>query len=341
MLGLSVAVQLWQVVPLAIVVVSVAMSRQTSPGGWRHPVLALLVSAVTAAAAVCLPFLLAAPYAFLRFVVLDQVGRPSLQIPIVTRLHDLEGFAAVSSHPSAAVSLVVVALAIGGLAAIAFVAWRAPATRMWCALLVVEMTYLLLGPVFISHYSGWTAPAGAIVLGTAAAVVLEMASRRGRFGWVAHVGYLTVIAAIALVTIPRHDGMTLPVAALERDIASAACVAADAPVLLIETGALGRDLRAGCALVVDPTGTSYDTDRGRLLPGPLEPSRRAATGYQRAMLAYYSKTDAALFVRDAADGLTTATEAGIAQRLPVTVEHGPVTVRLRTPSARRGGQDPR
>jgi hypothetical protein len=74
--------------------------------------------------------------------------------------------------------------------------------------------------------------------------------------------------------------------ALEVDNGAARCVAADAPSLLLETGALERDLRDGCRLVFDPTRTWYATDRGGLAAGSVGASRQRAIGYQTAMVRY-------------------------------------------------------
>jgi len=170
---------------------------------------------------------------------------------------------------------------------VAWVGWRVAAARMWCVLLVVEMTYLLMAPVFIPHYSGWTAPAVAIVLGIAASSVIEAADRRRALGAVARAGTMAILAILAVTSIRGHAGTALPRVALEADIRGARCVSANMPILLVETSGLRRDLQAGCPLIVDPTGVAYDTDRGTLAPGPVEAARRGAPGYQAAMERYY------------------------------------------------------
>jgi alpha-1,2-mannosyltransferase len=331
-LGFSVAIQLWQALPVLIVLIAVACASRDAPGGWRRPALAFVVGAGAAFAAVCLPFFLAAPGEFVRYVLLDQLARPNLGLSVVTRLRDIEGLPPGGVRFQAAIDVLVVALAAVGVGAVAWVAWRVPAARMWCLLLGVETAYLLVGPVFISHYSGWIAPAGAIVLGTAGAVIVGAADRHRRLSLAARGAPLLLLSVVALAAIPRQ-GTIIERAALERDIGGARCVSADSPVLLLETTGLRRNIRAGCQLVLDPTGVSYDTDRGRLKPGPVSGSRLGAPGYQQAMVAYYAGSDAAMFTRHA-NGLTASTEAAIAQRLPVVVARGSVTVRLRGAAAR-------
>lgn len=328
-LGLSVGVQLWQVVPLLIILGTVAFASRDAPGGWRRPTLGLLAGAVAAFSAVCLPFFLAAPSEFVRFVLLDQLARPNPDISVVTRLHDLEGLPPGGARIQSIVDIAIFGLAAVGAAAVAGVAWRVPAARMWCLLVVVEIGYLLTAPVFFSHYSGWIAPSAAIVLGTAAAAAIGAVERYRPLGMAAPAGYLVMAAGLALATIPIHQGSVLQRADLERDLGGTRCVSADAPVLLLETSGLQRDLQARCRLVLDPTGTSYDTDRGHLAAGAVGTSRRGAPGYQLAMVAYYAGSDAAMFIRQGADGLTQATNDAIARKLPVLAVRGQVTVMSR------------
>ena len=332
-LGIAVAIQLWEVVPLLIVMGTVALASRHAPGGWRRPALGLLAGAAAAFTVVCLPFLLAAPGEFVRFVLLDQLARPNLGVSIVTRLRDIEGLPSGGGRFQSVLDAVVIGLAAVGAAAVAGVAWRVPAGRIWCVLVVTETTYLLIAPVFFSHYSGWIAPAAAIVLGIGAAGIVGAADRHRLLAIGSRAGFVTIVGGLALATILRHQGIVLQRADLERDIRGARCVSADAPALLLETSGLRRNLQAGCRLVLDPTGTSYDTDRGRLESGSVGASRRGAPGYQRAMEAYYGGSDAAMFTREAADGLTAATRDAIARKLPVVVKRGSVTVMLPAVSA--------
>lgn len=325
-LGASVAVQLWQAMPLLIVAGAVALASRDSPGGWRRPVLGLLAGATAAFAAICLPLFLVAPGEFVRYVLLDQLARPDIGVSTVARLRDLEGLPAGGARFQPLIDAAVFVLAGLGAAAVGVVAWRIPAARTWCVLLAVEVGYLLSGPIFISHYSGWIAPAGAIVFGAAAALIVDAADRHPGLGTAARGGVVVALAGASLTLVPRQ-AIPIQRAELERDIRNARCVSADSPVLLLETTGLRRNLRAGCPLVLDPTGTSYDTDRGRLAPGIVSGSRLRAPGYQQAMTAYYATSDAAMFTRHA-NGLTAATQAAIARALPVVVTRGAVTVHL-------------
>ena len=326
-LGLMVAIQVWGVVPVVIIAGAVALGSFDQAAGDRlRSAVALLAGAAASLAAVCVPFFITAPADFVRYVLLDQLARPNLEVPLSTRLGVLEGLSIRVGH-GALLTAAVLVLAIVGAAALVFVAWRVPAARMWCAIVTVEVGYLLISPSFFDHYSGWIAPGAAIVLGTAAALVLASVEGRHPFGTLVKVGYVVIIIGLS-VTILRRQGTALQRQLLEADLSGARCVSADSPVLLIETTALLRDLDHGCPLVIDPTGTSYDTDRGRLRAGPVGASRSAAPGYQRAMQEWYAHSDAAMFVRRGSDGLSPATRKAISDALPVVAVHGPVTVML-------------
>jgi hypothetical protein len=290
----------------------------------------VLGGAIAAFAAVCLPFFLAAPAAFIRLVLVDQVARPNLGISIVARLKELEGFAAGGSvghvgDPG------VVGLALVAVAAVLYIARRIPAARMWCVLVAVETAYLLVAPNFYTHYSGWIAPAAAIIMGTAAASAMTALAHHRRSVVLARMAYGAMILVL-LLTIPRSQGVPLQRASLEGALDGALCVSADTPDLLLETSGLQRDIHNRCPLVIDPTGTSYDTDRGRLAAGPVEASRLKAPGYQAAMEEYYDDSNAAMFAQSGADGLTPSTREEVSDELPVVLKDGPVTVMLPGPS---------
>ncbi len=326
LLGAAAAIQVWAVVPIAVVAVSILLGWLGLSGDRRRATIGLLGGAVVALAAVCLPFFAAAPARFISYVLTDQIDRPSLDIGLVTRLRVLEGFS-LAGNKSLFATAAFIGLAIVGAIAVVVVARRMPAARMWCVLAAVETAYLLVAPNFFTHYSAWLAPVAAIVLGTAASLAIGAVERSPRLFTVAQVGAVGVVAAMA-VFVPRTQGTVIERTALEADIRNAGCVSADDPELLIVTSGLLRDLRRGCPLVVDPTGTSYDTDRGRLAAGPVGKARLGAPGYQYAMEEWYDDSNAALFARGAADGLDAATREEIADELPVVVPQGNVTVML-------------
>jgi alpha-1,2-mannosyltransferase len=330
-LGLATAVQLWQVVSLVVIVWWVVV-RSPRRGRAKLSAAAFCVAgAAVAFAAICVPFFAVAPEAAVRYVFIDQVNRPSMQIDVLERLRVLEGLPQLSRLPAAVHAVVmerlVVILAAIGLALVIGTAVGRPWTRPWAALAIVQTIVLLSTPSFFDDYPSFVAPAATLVIGTGLA---ELTILLGRRGWrpMLRISWGVALAILAIGSMGRKEGAPLPVSEIERDVASARCVVADSPALLILTSTLRRDLDARCAIVFDPTGTSYDTDRGRLRPGPGGASRRQAPGYQAAMTEWYTSGDAALFVRPKSNGLSTTTQAAIERRLPVELRRGAVIVRV-------------
>ena len=135
-------------------------------------------------------------------------------------------------------------------------------------------------------------------------------------------GFAAGLAVLLVASAVRPIGNRLSLGRLDAALAGERCVTADSPTLLIETGALARDLQHGCPLMLDPTGVSYDVGRMTLLP------RRADAAYQAAMAAYYGTSDAALFARLNHDAFPASTLAAIRRRLPTDGVLGSVTVMI-------------
>ena len=319
LLGLSFGCQLWGAVPLVVVLGWLVLVSRRQPGGWLRPALAYVIAAGVATAIVWLPFLVAAGSQMVRFVVLDQAGRPPLSGSKVARLRNIEGLSMIGTVGRGVPSVIVVAGFLGTAAAVAWAAWRRPAIRLWAALLAAQTVVLMVIPPFL-HYAGWLGPAGALAIGGAADAIIGRRRPAGRPSLAFATAYTIGLGLLLVATLAHRVGTPFDAARAEAAIGSARCVSSDSPVLLIETGALHRDLEAGCPLRLDPSGTSYDTDRG------LPRNRPAQPEYQRAMEAYYAGSDAALFMRLPGDGFSPETWAAIRGRLPVTVDLGPVTV---------------
>jgi hypothetical protein len=333
--GLATAVQLWQAASLAVVTWWIIVRGRGSGLPRLRPALVCLAVAGLAFGLVCLPFFTSAPDTMVRYVIVDQVNRPSTGIDLIERVRVLEGLPQASQLPPSARMLVIEPIALGaaaaGLTLAVVTAWRRPWTRPWAVLAMVQTAVVLSTPSFFNDYASLVAPAATLVIGTGLA---ESAAILARRGWRPRLtqGTIAVLLSLTAVgSVARHDGAPLPLSDIGRDISTARCVSADSPALLVLTSSLRRSIAGGCRIVLDPSGTSYDTDRGRLVPGRATVSRRQAPGYQSAMLEWYTSGDAALFARLASDGLTRATEAAIERDLPIQRRRGVVTVRLATP----------
>ncbi|HEY5435412.1 MAG TPA: hypothetical protein VIK13_09260 [Candidatus Limnocylindrales bacterium] len=323
-LGLATAVQLWQGVSVVVVLWWVIVRARGHGWGRLRPALAYVAGAGIAFGLVCLPFLVAAPEALIRYTLIDQLGRPDQGIDTIQRLRVLEGLQSVPILRHPVPDPLVLAAAAIGIALVIVTAWRCVWTRPWAILAIVQLAVVLSTPSFHDDYPSFVAPAALPAIGTGLAAVAWVLARRGLRPIMARVAVLALIMVLAAVSLAHREGSRLPLADLERDVSSARCVTADAPSLLVLTSAMQHNLDAGCPLVVDPSGVWYDTDRGRV-------SRRDAPGYQQAMVAWYTSGDVALFLSEAGDGLAPATEAAIQQRLPVERHLGNVTVRLAPP----------
>jgi len=331
-LGLAITVHLWQGASAAILFWWVLVRARGNGWDRARPGLAFIAAASITLGLVCLPFLLAAPERMVGYVLLDQVGRPSTGVGLTDRLLELAGLARVTTVPAVVRPLfssgALSVAAVGGLVVVLATAWRRAWTRPWAAMAIAQVFIVLVTPSFFHDYPAFAAPATTLVLGTAAAAAMGILMRRGAWPTLASAFIVVALVALAGSSMVRRQGDRLSLAAIEQDISQARCVSSDTPALMVLTSALKRDLEAGCAVVLDPTGTSYDTDRGRLTAGSVTASRQGAPGYQHAMLDWYTSGDAALFARTSANGLTPATDAAIRQRLPLLLQRGIVSIRL-------------
>jgi alpha-1,2-mannosyltransferase len=315
LLGFAIAVQLWEVIPFAVVLGWVIVVARHRRGGPLRSGLAFIGAGGLALSIAGLPFLVAAGPQMLHYIVVDQVGRAAANIALLTRLRTLEGLPGAGPGLRAIPNVLVALGFVAVVASVALVAWRRPAIRLWALLAAVLTTVLLFLPVFFGHYKGWLAPGGSLAIGASVATILGSFGADHRRTIAARAAYGLVLMVLVLAAVIHRQGSPLPIALVDAKIANARCVTADSPVLLVETEALRRDLDGHCPLKLDPTGTSYDTDRN-MGPG-IKPSRIHLPEYQQAMTEYYGSGDAALFARQrTGDGFSPATWSAIEARLP-------------------------
>ena len=329
LLGLCGTIQIWGIVPAAVVLVLLLLRAARQPGGWLRPVFAYAAAGIAAVVLVFLPFVLAAGPGMIRTVIFNQLGRHDDRVPVLKRLVAMEGLPDFVLHrPSLHLLPVVVFVVV--VIAMAYVAWRRPATRPWAALFGAQAVLLFVTPSFFPHYGGWLAPAAALCIGSIVGEVVGRLSSRPRAVAVALYG---VGLAGALVIALRPGLFGLPPPSKELDagslaarIVGAPCPTADSPSVLILTGALRTILTNGCPLYISPTGVSYHTDLN--LRG-AERIRQDQPEYQAALEAYFGGSDAALIYRKPGHlGLTDATWEAIRKRLPVEVRVGQTMILL-------------
>lgn len=307
-LGVGASVKIWGVDPFVVV-----LAWQGIVGG-RAVAARLLAGAVAAAVVICLPFFAAAPSTMFRYVVRDQIGRPSSGGSIWSRLRDVTGLRPLlASWPTVLAYAFLVLVVVAVLAATAATV-RQPQTRVFGALVLALGLVLLASPSFFDHYAAFTAAPLALVAGASADQLPSGLALR-----LTRPPALAVAAALVLVLaapgVLRPQGIHVP-----RSLATAAatvpgCVTADDPTVLILMNAQGRDLRRHCPVWVDVTGITYDTGDGRRPDnGRLE--READTRWQRDIRTYLLSGSATIVTRPETD-LAAANAAVIAALRPI------------------------
>lgn len=301
-LGLATAVKLWAVVPLAVLLVWLLVRRRPRDAA------TFALGSAAAAAAVCLPFFVMAPERMFRLLVLDQLGRATNGVAVVSRLAGITDASHMARLLGGSAGLMTALLSSAAVVAVALATWLHPRARLWCALLVVQATLLLAGPLYFTHYAAYVAPALALVVG---AVV-------GR-GWLAlrarapalrplAVGAAALAAyALLAATLQHPAGRPRPDEAVRAAVVDARCVAGDTPSTLVTADLLGHDLRNDCTVLVDPTGLAYNQDDGDLAPGSTLEARRADPEWQHRLRRYFAASDAVILQDGNPDGLSAAT----------------------------------
>ncbi len=252
LLGFSAGVKIWGIVIAVVVLGWVLLAR-----GLEHA-LRVGLGAIMGAAAVCLPFYLAAPSAMLRMVVIDQLARPDSTTDLATRLAIIVGMPA-TARPDPG-------LAIAGTVLIALlilISITGPA-RLAPLLVVVMGTVVLISPSFFPHYPAAFAVPLMVTVGSVIPIMRIWVSRLGRWAPKAFAA-LTMVALITL-SMPvsqLHYGSRIPIARLSAALADeAGCVTADDPGALVELDVFSRNIARHCPIVVDLSGYQLDLNRG-------------------------------------------------------------------------------
>jgi alpha-1,2-mannosyltransferase len=316
-LGLGVCVKAWGVVPLAVVGVAVLVCR-----GWRAAV-RLVAGAAAAGLVVVGPFLAAAPAATVRMILLDQVGRPEAGPPWAERLPGLLGVAQYVGSERVTAVVAVTLLAWLLVIALSLLALRAPAARLWVALLVANGLLLLAAPVYFPHYSAFLAVPLSLVLGAGASVMSRRLRHRvpRRVHLAAAVAAVLALGALGVATTKTSFGVRYPGERLAAFLPTQGCVRADDPGALIQLDVLSRNIRRGCLVHADFTGITYDR-LGRREPDGDPVPRRRNLAWQRYAQEYLTSGSATVLVRGRANGFSRATTARL-RSLTVLGQVGP------------------
>lgn len=314
-LGLGAATKLWGLVPLAVVLGWLLVSR-----AWR-PAAVAAGSAIVAFAAIVIPFAIPDPHRMFDLVIRAQMGRGRGGTHELDRLARM--FAVDVSRIAATPRLMLVAGLVALIAVIAAMAlawWKVPQSRLWTALLAVQLVVLMAVPVYFEGYSSFIAPALMLVVGTAAATLWSMVGYWP--GWSAGILRGLLVATLVVVALASgyrslHPGRDLKphLAAIGRITNTATCVGADSAGLLIITDTLTRNIERGCPTVLDFDGMVYSFDDGSN-PARLSSTRRrlGSSAYQQAMRDYFAGNDLLLIHRAKADAFDPTTRLTLLSR---------------------------
>ncbi len=325
LIGVAGVIQIWTAVPAAIVFVWLILAYRTEPRRLVSMAAAYVAGGVVTALLLLAPFLVTTGPRMIQLVVFSQLGRTgAFSTGRVQRLRLLEGLP-LDSHLANRIPDGVAILAFLAVAAlIALVAWKRREIRLWVAVLAGQLAFLMITPVFFPHYSGWIAPQAALAIGaTAATVIGWLGPERRKVG----IGVFGVGLAALLVFSLRPAGERVHLSPTDPDLGAARCVTADAPILLITTETLRRDLRNGCRLLLNPNSLVHVFNAGRA--GGALPRVRLPE-YQQAMQEYYGSGDAVIIGRPNKAGLSPETWAMLREQLPVELHRGPITILLAT-----------
>jgi hypothetical protein len=322
-LGLGASAKLWGLVPLAVILGWLLISK-----AWRSTAI-VAGAAVAALAVVVVPFFVMAPERMYDLVILAQIGRGkggTLEHDRLARMFGLDIAAVVRDFGTAlavgSVALGVVLLAMG-------IAWvRAPRSRPWVALLLVQVGILLAVPVYFEGYSSFIGPALTLVCGTAVGVLSAALAGGDALGpRMLRVALIAGVVTIAFFTAsravlepvdlkPRHD-------ALATATADAHCVGSDTAGLLIASNVLSRNILRGCPTIVDFDGMVYSFNDGSN-PNHLSSTARrlGSSRYQQAMRDYFAANDVLLIHRSKADVFDARTRGVILGRTPLFAQGG-------------------
>jgi hypothetical protein len=316
-LGFGACTKIWGVVPLAVVAAWVFIAHG------RSAATRLVAGAVALVAAVCGPFLVAAPTQMPRMVLLDQLHRPLSTPSPVQRALD-----ASSLHwnlPQLVGTRAVVVLALLALAVLVccVIAWHIGGA-LPVLLLAATTVILAASPSYFTHYGELVAGPLALVLAGAVAAWAARTHPR-RFVRPSTAVPVLVVLLLEAPTQARAFGGPLDVMTLRRAVAPARCVATDTPSMLAATDSLTRGLDAGCDVPVDLTGVLYDVDR-RVRPDGRTMPRRLNKPWQARLRSYLMAADAQLLVFPARDLLNRAGVRELLAANRVVAEDGTIRV---------------
>jgi alpha-1,2-mannosyltransferase len=272
-LGFAGAVKVWAIVPVAVILVLCL------PGTRR--LLCCLGGVAAGFLIPVLPFALTAPRPFYDSVVVAQLVRTDVRIPVAYRIQEMTGLTLTTGTLPVAVVVIAGAAAAALVAGTLAAAWRVtrrrppPLDAFASVTTVLVVAVFLVPDDFYYHYAAFLAPFAAMSLGLSAARLLAavpgsaLAGRLGprraaRLPW-AVAGLAGLVLVVLPLAVPWAENAPTPVyhtAEVQQIIPPGACVLTDQASLLIAISRFSSRV-PGCPLMVDATGTDYVLGKGR------------------------------------------------------------------------------
>ncbi len=258
-MGLAVSVKLWAIVPFAVILIWLMLSR-----AWRSA-LAYIGACAAVTFVIMAPFFLAAPTAMFRMIITAQIERgagpsaPGLRrLPVIFDVtHELNG----------GPLLVGAAILTGAVLITGIVVWKVPQARLWAALFAVQLAVVMYTPTFFSAYRSYSAIGFLLIAaafiqlcwtGYCGAVRSRPAMTGRRAQAVLAAAGAAAVAVVAIVG-SRPAGAPLPSAPVAAAVSGSTCVTGNFASALVLANAVTRNLSNGCRPVVfDYTGTRFE-----------------------------------------------------------------------------------
>jgi hypothetical protein len=272
-IGFAGTVKLWAAVP-ALVIAVLCVPR------WRR-VASFVAGAAGGFIVPLLPFVVMAPGNVLRQIVLAQAQRANDRVPLVTRLRQLLSLSVSTSGPFTVTALEALAV-FAVVAAFVGIAYALPGRRtrldaFAIGALVLVAAILDAPTQFYYHYGAFLAPFLGLTLGLATSRYASSLRGLGRSPATVRVAGAGVLAALMLATAGLGAYLAAALARpyddlaplIDRVVPAGSCIVADSPIVLVTTNRF-VPAGAGCAPLVDPTGTWIADNGGKsvFFPSP-------------------------------------------------------------------------
>jgi alpha-1,2-mannosyltransferase len=269
LLGLSLAMKLWAIVPILVILVMVtAKAGLRRAGGYVAGVAAV-------AAAVCIPFFAFAPSQMWQDIILLQLNRPSQGISLLTRIRLFGGGSHFGADGVFGVPLPKPLWFLGAGVMVMLILWpilaavarrQRPGTwedSVWWSLIgLAQITVLVLSPSFYFHYPNFAAPLLCLLAGVGVGVgwLAERCCKTKR--WIIVAVLCVAYGDLVMGSVRGYQNFQRFEAALDRSdpsalsrlIAGQHCVWVASPAILIVAGKSTSQIARGCPMFVDPYG---------------------------------------------------------------------------------------